>query len=116
MVTWEQITALPEYQQASPEKKEKAKQAYLALMKSKAEKGNRDVLGGSVVTSGVEKANEQRRQEAEVQRTARAQMGNMKARGVRVPEEEPLRTPVYDPVDLAVDAAGGWPLRYVMPA
>jgi hypothetical protein len=53
MVTWEQIMALPEYQQASPEKKEKAKQAYLALMKAKAEKGNRDVLGGSVVMGAV---------------------------------------------------------------
>ena len=109
MVTWEQIQALPEYQQASPEKKAMVRQLYMSRLNEKVARGaGKDILGGSIVTGGVKEAEAQQAQDAETVRKAKAQMASMQAKGVKVPKEEPLKIPVYDPVDLAVDAATGF--------
>ena len=107
MVTWEQIVALPEYQQATPEKQAKVRELYLGMVSEKVGRA-KDVMGGKAVTEASNASQQQATQEQAVARSARSKMESMRQRGVNVPEEEALRTPVYDPVDLVVDAATGF--------
>jgi hypothetical protein len=106
MITWKQVEALPGYEKATPQQKAALREIFDRYVASKVNK--HDVLGGGVVNPAVKEAVAEQVPVEDTVRKARAQMASMRERGVKVPEEEALKTPVYDPVDLVVDAATGF--------